>query len=107
MVLEELSLRVVAAASYVEQRLRPRIAVSLAEVEAYYRSDLASRMAAAGEELPELEEDDVIVVDVEAFDTIGHQLHEGVTTQTVGTTHVADLEPPVRGRARWACHRDS
>jgi hypothetical protein len=54
--LEELSLRLAATNAYVEQRLRPQVAVSLAEVEAAYRDELAIQVAAAGEPLPELTE---------------------------------------------------
>lgn len=51
--IDELALRICAVNAYAEQRLRPRISVSLAEIEIAYR-DLAARIESAGEEPPSL-----------------------------------------------------
>ena len=53
--LEELALRVAAARAYAEQRLLPRVAVSLEEVTAAYR-ELAARLDAEGQPPPALVE---------------------------------------------------
>ena len=49
--LDELALRICAVNAYADQRLRPRISVSLQEIEAAYR-DLTAELAAAGQEPP-------------------------------------------------------
>ncbi|MEE4273002.1 MAG: hypothetical protein V2I67_15110 [Thermoanaerobaculales bacterium] len=50
---DELALRICAVNAYAEQRLRPRISVSLAEIEMAYR-ELAATIESAGEEAPPL-----------------------------------------------------
>jgi len=49
--LDELALRICAVNAYAEQRLRPRISVSLKEIEAAYR-DFATEIESAGEQAP-------------------------------------------------------
>lgn len=51
--LDELALRICAVNAYAEQRLRPRISVSLQEIEAAYR-DFAAEITSAGEEAPSM-----------------------------------------------------
>ena len=51
--LDELALRICTVNAYAEQRLRPRISVSLQEIEAAYR-DFAAEIASAGEEAPSM-----------------------------------------------------
>ena len=51
--IDELALRVCAVNAYAEQRLRPRISVSLAEIETAYRR-LAVELESQGEEAPPL-----------------------------------------------------
>jgi hypothetical protein len=51
--LDELALRIGAANAYAEQRLRPRVSVGIAEIEAAYL-ELAAELAARGEEAPPL-----------------------------------------------------
>ena len=50
---DELALRICAVNAYADQRLRPRISVSLAEIETAYR-ELAATIESAGEEAPAL-----------------------------------------------------
>jgi hypothetical protein len=50
---EELALRVAASTAFVQRHLRPRIAVSLKELEAAHR-ELASRLQEQGEPVPDL-----------------------------------------------------
>jgi len=52
--LDELSLRVAAANAYIEQRLRPRISVSLEEIEAEYQSLVVDELEATGRPVPPL-----------------------------------------------------
>lgn len=51
--LDELALRICAVNAYAEQRLRPRVSVSLQEIETAYR-DFAAEIASAGEEAPSM-----------------------------------------------------
>jgi hypothetical protein len=53
---EELALRVAVVHAYVEQRLRPHVAVSLEEIETAYRAELAAELTAAGQPVPDLEQ---------------------------------------------------
>lgn len=50
--LEELALRIAAVDAYVEQRLRPRVAVSMEEIEAAYQELLVAEIATADEPPP-------------------------------------------------------
>lgn len=52
--LEELALRVAAVDAFVEQRLRPRVAVSLEEIEVAYQELLVAEIATADEPPPPL-----------------------------------------------------
>ena len=52
---DELALRIGAANAYAEQRLRPRVIVSMQELEAAYQ-ELSDELAARGEEVPPLTE---------------------------------------------------
>jgi len=51
--IDELALRICAANAFADQRLRPRVSVSLQEIEAAYRS-VVSDLEAAGEPVPPL-----------------------------------------------------
>ncbi len=52
--LDELALRVAAVDAYVEQRLRPRVTVTIGEVETAYQELLVNQVAASDEPVPPL-----------------------------------------------------
>lgn len=54
--LDQLALRVAAAAAYVEQRLRPRISIGLNEIEDAYREDVVQPLRRAQQPVPSLPE---------------------------------------------------